>query len=221
MAKVKIATTGSKRAKKAELELDPVVFEAPVKPHLWHAEVNRQLATRRRGTHATKNRSAVSGGGAKPWRQKGTGRSRQGSTRAPQWEGGGAVFGPVPRDHATRLPRKARQAALRGALTQRMREDRLTVVEALELEAMKTRALVEALGTLSLGPSEPVLIVISQPDAKVERAARNLPWVTVLRAEGLNVYDVLRHPRLLLTREAVDAVQSRLGAPPRAEEASA
>jgi large subunit ribosomal protein L4 len=214
MAKVEVVALGKRGKKKAgAVELDPIVFEAPVKPHLWQAEVRRQLAARRRGTHGTKNRSTVSGGGAKPWRQKGTGRARQGTTRAPQWEGGGAAFGPVPRSHEHALPKKARRAALCGALTQRLRDGGLTVVDELELGEIKTKRIVEVLSHLALEPGDPLLIVIDKANPNVERSARNLPWVKVLRTEGLNVYDVLRHPRLLVTRSAVAAIHTRLGRP--------
>ncbi len=211
MPAVSVVALGKKKAGK--VELDPAIFEVPVKPHLFHAEVRRQQAARQRGTHATRNRAAVSGGGAKPWRQKGTGRARQGTTRAPQWAGGGVVFGPVPRDHGHRVPKKVRRAALCGALALRLREDALMVVEALELEEPRTRRVVEALSQLGLGAAEPVLIVTGEVEPHLERAARNLPWALVLRAEGLNVYDVLRHPRLLLTRAGLEAVQRRLGTP--------
>jgi large subunit ribosomal protein L4 len=204
---IDVVTLGN--AKAGTVELPAAVFDAPLRPHLFHAEVRRQLASRRAGTHATKNRHAVSGGGSKPWRQKGTGRARQGSIRSPQWAGGGVVFGPVPRSHEHTLPKKVRRAALRSALSQRAREGALTVVEALELEEIKTRRMAELLKGLGLG-EHGVLIVIEAPNPKVERSARNLPGVSVLRAEGLNVYDVLRHPRLLLTRAALAAVAGRL-----------
>src|SRR5262245_52583108 len=129
MATLELKKAGGKKGKAGSVELDPAVFEAAVKPHLFHAEVRRQLTRRRAGTHATKNRSMVSGGGVKPWRQKGTGRARQGTIRAPQWAGGGIVFGPVPRSHEHRLPKKVRRAALRSALSLRLREGRLCVVE--------------------------------------------------------------------------------------------
>lgn len=212
MATLDVVQIGKKARKAGTIELDPAVFEAPVKPHLFHAEVRRQLATRRRGTHASKNRSAVAGGGAKPWRQKGTGRARQGSIRSPQWAGGGAVFGPVPRSHEHGLPKKMRRAALRGALSLRLREGAVTVVEALELTEPKTRRVVELLAGLGFTPEAPLLVVIGESDPALERAARNLPWAKVLRAAGLNVYDVLQHPRLLATRSAVDAIQARLAA---------
>ncbi len=210
MANVEVRTIGKKKA--ARVELDPSVFEVPVKPHLLHAEVRRQLAARQRGTHATRNRSGVSGGGAKPWRQKGTGRARQGSTRSPQWSGGGAVFGPVPRSHAHELPKKMRRAALRGALALRLGEGALTLVEELPLEEIKTRRALEMLAELGLQGEQGVLIVTGEADSRLERSVRNLPWVGLVRAEGLNVYDVLRHPRLLMTRSALAAVQTRLGA---------
>jgi large subunit ribosomal protein L4 len=210
----------SKNAKAGSVTLDPAVFAAPVKPHLFHAEVRRQLAKRRTGSHATKNRAGVSGGGIKPWKQKGSGRARQGSIRAPQWAGGGVVFGPVPRSHEHALPKKVRRGALRGAVSLRVREGALHVVDALALPEAKTKKLVELLGGLGLGEAS-VLIVLAEKDPAVERAARNLRKVGVIRAEGLNVYDVLRHERLLLTRAALDAVTTRLADASPAEEASA
>jgi large subunit ribosomal protein L4 len=208
MANQEVVTIENKQA--GSVDLSPAVFEAPVKPHLFHAEVRRQLASRRAGTHSTKNRALVSGGGAKPWRQKGTGRARQGTTRAPQWAGGGSVFGPVPRSHAHKLTKKMRRAALRSALSMRVKEGDLTVIEALELEEIKTRRVVEILDSLGL-KGQGVLIVIAEEDARVERSARNIHGVAVLRAEGLNTYDVLRHRKLLMTRGAVEAVEARLG----------
>jgi large subunit ribosomal protein L4 len=208
MATLDVQTLGG--GKDGTIDLDPVVFEAAVRPHLFHAEVRRQLAARRAGTHATKNRSRVSGGGAKPYRQKGTGRARQGTTRAPQWAGGGAVFGPVPRSYEHKLNKKTRRAALRGALSQRVAEGAATVVDELSLEAGKTRELVARLAALGVGDRS-VLIVIPEADERVERSARNLPWASVLRVAGLNVYDVLGHSHLVMTRAAVEAVQQRLG----------
>jgi large subunit ribosomal protein L4 len=207
MAQLPIVTTAGKQA--GRLELDASVFEAPVRPHLLHAEVRRQLAARRRGTHATKNRHAVSGGGIKPWRQKGTGRARQGSIRSPQWAGGGAVFGPVPRDYEHTLPKKVRAAALRSALSQRLRDGALVVVDELGLSGFKTKRVAEILASLDLAGAS-VLIVSDGRDAFLERSARNLPRVSVVRAEGLNVYDVLRHAKVLFTQAAVGRIQERL-----------
>jgi large subunit ribosomal protein L4 len=207
MPTVEVVTSANEKA--GQIELDPAVFEAPVKPHLLHAEVRRQLARRRAGTHSSKNRSAVSGGGAKPYRQKGTGRARQGTIRAPQWAGGGVVFGPVPRGHEHKLPKKVRRAALLSGLSTRLQEGAITVVETLELEEFKTRAMAAVLEKLGLGESS-VLIVIAEPSEKVEISARNLANVHVIRAEGLNVYDLLRHSKLLLTQAAVQALGRRL-----------
>jgi len=193
-----------------QVELDPAVFEAKVLPHLFHAEVRRQLARRRAGTHSTKNRAAVSGGGIKPWKQKGTGRARQGTIRAPQWSGGGVVFGPVPRSYEHHLPKKVRRAALRGALSLRLKEGALLVAESLELAEPKTKLATALLAGLGLDGSQSVLVVIDREEPLLERAVRNLPWAMVLRAEGLNTYDVLRHKRLVLTRGAVDALHARL-----------
>lgn len=211
MATIDVLTVDNQ--KKGSVELSPAVFEARVKPDLFHAEVRRQLAARQAGTHSTRNRTAVSGGGAKPWRQKGTGRARQGTTRAPQWSGGGAVFGPVPRSHAHSLPKKVRRAALRGALSLRREEGAITVVEELELAEFKTRRVAEILDALGLG-GRGVLIVIAEADEKLEKSTRNLPGVSTLRAAGLNVYDVLRHDCLLVTRAALDAIEARLGDAP-------
>jgi len=208
MATLDVQTLGKGTA--GSVDLDPAVFEVRVRPHLFHAEVRRQLAGRRAGTHSTKNRAGVSGGGAKPYRQKGTGRARQGTTRAPQWAGGGAVFGPVPRSYEHKLPKKMRRAALRGALSQRLSEGAVTVVDDLTVENGKTRELVERLKGLGVGDRS-VLIVLAEADPAVERSSRNLPWAKAIRAAGLNVYDVLRHSHLVLTRSGLDAVQVRLG----------
>jgi large subunit ribosomal protein L4 len=203
-----ITIRGGERS--GSLDLDPSVWEAPIRPHLFHAEVRRQLAARRAGTHSTRNRSAVSGGGAKPYRQKGTGRARQGTIRAPQWAGGGAVFGPVPRSYEHQLPKKARRAALRGAISLRLREGSVVVVEEIAQDEFKTRLVREMLDRVGLGGAS-VLVVLAAPNERFEVSARNLPGVDVIRAEGLNVYDVLRHEKLLLTAEAVGALERRLG----------
>jgi large subunit ribosomal protein L4 len=207
MATVEIVTTENQKA--GSIELPPAVFEVKVKPDLFHAEVRRQLAARHAGTHSTKNRAGVSGGGAKPWRQKGTGRARQGTTRAAQWAGGGSVFGPVPRSYEHSLPKKVRRAALRGALSLRHQEGAITVVDEFAMEGFRTRRVVEVLSTLGLG-GESVLIVIADADENLEISARNLPRVATLRVAGLNVYDVLRHSKLLLTKAAVEALDLRL-----------
>ena len=208
MASLEVTTIDNKKA--GSVELSAGIFEVQVKPDLLHAEVRRQLSRRRAGTHSTKNRAAVSGGGAKPWRQKGTGRARQGTTRAPQWAGGGVVFGPVPRSYEHSLPKKVRAAALRSALSLRHGEEAITVVDSLPVEEFKTRRILEILEGLSLAEKN-VLIVIDGADEKIERSARNLPNVGVVRVEGLNVYDVLRHEKLLVTKAAVAGIEARLG----------
>jgi large subunit ribosomal protein L4 len=207
MATLDVMTTDNKKA--GSVDLAPAIFEVQVKPDLLHAEVRRQLAGRRAGTHSTKNRAAVSGGGAKPWKQKGTGRARQGTTRAPQWAGGGAVFGPVPRKHSHKLPKKVRAEALRGALSLRQSEEAITLVEALPVDDFSTKRVRELLTGLSLA-DDSVLVVIDEADEKLERSSRNLPQVSTVRAAGLNVYDVLRHDKLLVTRAGLAAIEARL-----------
>jgi large subunit ribosomal protein L4 len=207
MATLEVVTLENKKA--GSVDLNPTVFEAPVRTDLLHAEVRRQLTRRRSGTHSTKNRAAVSGGGSKPWRQKGSGRARQGTTRAAQWAGGGVVFGPVPRSYEHALPKKVRGAALRSALSHRFAEGDITVVESIEMDGFKTQRVVEILRSLSLEGAS-VLIVIEDKNEYIQRSARNLPGVTVLPAEGLNVHDVLRHRKLLIAKSALDAIESRL-----------
>ena len=207
MATIDVVNLENKKA--GSLDLSSAVFEKDVKPHLYHAEVRRQLAERRAGTHSTKNRALVSGGGAKPYRQKGTGRARQGTTRAPQFAGGGVVFGPVPRGYTHKLPKKMRRAALLSALSQLLQESTLTVVEDLQLENYNTKWIAEILASLSLSATS-TLIVIDEPNPTVEASARNLPGVSVIRSEGVNVYDLLRHKSVLMTRAAVENLQARL-----------
>ncbi len=187
--------------------LDPKIFEAPVRADLIHTVVVSQDAARRSGTHATKNRALVSGGGRKPYRQKGTGNARQGTIRAGQFEGGGAVFGPQPRSYAQRVPKKIRKAALRSALSLRNREDALQVVPSFELAEPKTRLVVDRLRELG---AEDALIVTRERDPLLERSARNLRTVRVLAVAGLNVRDVLLRKNLILVGDAVEAVVERL-----------
>ncbi|MBK7947197.1 MAG: 50S ribosomal protein L4 [Deltaproteobacteria bacterium] len=207
MAKVEVVDQQNKKA--GSVDLAPAVFETAVRPHLYHAEVRRQLNGRRAGTHSTKNRAGVSGGGIKPYKQKGTGRARQGTIRAPQYAGGGVVFGPVPRGYDHKLPKKVRRAALASALTQRAQESALTVVDRLAIDGYSTKKMRDVLKSLGL-EGRSTLVVIEQPNPTVEASARNLPGVTVIRSEGVNVYDVLRHQSLLITRPALDALQTRL-----------
>ena len=185
------------------------IFGVRSRPRLLHQTVVMQLANRRAGTAATKSKGFVRGGGKKPWRQKGTGRARAGSTRSPIWVGGGTTFGPQPRDYSYRMPRKARREALLSALSLKNREDKIVVVDKFELEEPKTKIMAKALTELNVSSA---LIVIAQSDEKIERSARNLPKVKVLRVEGLNVYDLLRYEHLILTEGALKLIEERLAA---------
>ncbi len=207
MATLDVVNLQNKKA--GSVDLSPAVFESAIRPHLYHAEVRRQLADRRAGTHSTKNRAGVSGGGIKPYKQKGTGRARQGSIRAPQYAGGGVVFGPVPRGYGHKLPKKVRRAALASALTQRVQESAVTVVDALAVDGYSTKKMREILKSLGLD-GRSTLIVIEAANPTVEASARNLPDVSVIRSEGLNVYDLLRHQSLLITRGALASLEARL-----------
>lgn len=196
------------REKVASIALDERVFGAEVKEHLFYAIVRYQLAKKRAGTHSTKGRAEISGGGKKPWKQKGTGRARQGSTRSPQWRGGGVVFGPKPRAHDFKLNKKVRAAALRSALSRRVEESALVILDDLKLAEIKTRLVTDFMSKFELGEA---LFVLTARDEVVEKSARNLQNVTVLPVEGLNVYDVLNHRNLVMTRGAIEAVSARLG----------
>lgn len=193
-----------------EIELPAAIASQPPREHLLYEVVKMQLANKRAGTAATKTRGEVRGGGKKPWRQKGTGRARAGSIRSPLWVGGATVFGPQPRSYAYRLPRSARKTALCAALALKQRQGELFVVSEIVLPEPKTKRMVAFLSRLGL--KEKILIVIPQADPTIEKAARNLPEVKVLRSEGLNVYDLLRHRSVLFTRDAILRVNERLGA---------
>jgi len=205
MPLVKVYSTAKRKV--SEMELDERVFNVEIKDHLLHDVVRMQLANMRTGTASTKNRSAVRGGGRKPYRQKGTGRARAGSRRSPLWRGGGVIFGPAPRDFGFNLPKKMRKQALRVALSARAAEGKLLVLNQFELKEIKTKSFVEILARLGM---EKALIVISQENFTLERSARNIPGVKVLRVEGLNVYDILNHENLILVKDAVEKIQERL-----------
>lgn len=190
-------------------KLNEAIFGAKTRSHLLHQAVIMQLANRRAGSAATKSKGFVRGGGKKPWRQKGTGRARAGSSRSPIWVGGGTTFGPQPRDYSYRMPRTARREALLSALSLKNRDGKLIVVDKLELDEAKTKRMARALAELKV---ESAVIVIAQPDAKIERSARNLPKVKVLRVDGLNVYDLLRYEHLILTEAALQRLEERLAA---------
>lgn len=191
-----------------QLELRDDIFGVPVKVHVLHEVVVYQLAKRRAGTVNTKGRSEVRGGGKKPWRQKGTGRARSGTSRSPIWRGGGIIHGPKPRVYEMRVPKKVRRLALKMALTQKLIDSELLVVEQFDLEQIKTKEFASMLGRFDLGKT---LVVIPEADEKVEKSARNIPNVKVLRSEGLNVYDLLNYHHLLMTRDSVGKIEEALG----------
>lgn len=191
------------------LELSPEVFGVEVRVPLLHQAVTRELANRRTGTHATKGRSAVSGGGRKPWRQKGTGRARQGSIRATQWKGGGKPFGPRPRSYAQAMPRNARREALRAALTDRVAGGQLRIVDRVELPTPKTKALAILLADLGLKP-KPALLVVTEIPRPLALAARNLQWLTVETPPRVSVYQLLRHEQVIFERDALLSMQEAL-----------
>ncbi|MHB1845794.1 MAG: 50S ribosomal protein L4 [Deltaproteobacteria bacterium] len=195
------------KQKVGTLELSDVVFAADVNEHLLWEAVKMQQISRRSGTVAVKNRGLVSGGGKKPWKQKGTGRARQGSIRASHWVGGGKAMGPKPRDYAYRPPLKVRKGALRSVLSLRAQEKQLYILDGFELTEAKTKRAAAALAKLGL---ENALVVDSKKNEGLYRAIRNLRTFDVLAPEGLNVEDVLRRPALVLTQEAARAVDARL-----------
>ncbi len=202
-----VAVVDSSNAEVGKVAL-PQAFRSPISDAVMFEEVLAQRASRRRGTASTKTRGEVSGGGKKPWRQKGTGRARAGSVRSPLWRGGGTIFGPRPRSYAYDLPRSARRAALRSALSQKARDGQLRIVEALTVENPKTKRVKTLLA--GLGVTGSALIVIAERDRNLELGARNLPNVLVLPAAGINVYDILRYETLLVTRAALDVIDARV-----------
>ena len=192
------------------IELPGEIFGEPLRRGLLADVVRMQTAGRRAGTSATKERGDVRGGGKKPWKQKGTGRARAGSTRSPIWPGGAIIFGPHPRDYSYDMPKRARRTALRSMLAQKLREERLTILDRIELPETKTKHFVAMLGALGIDDS--VLVVIDDADVKVELAGRNVPNAKVLRVAGLNVYDLLRYHHLVVTKAALDRIKERVAA---------
>jgi large subunit ribosomal protein L4 len=195
------------KKKVGELDLADAVFAGDVNEHLFYEVVKAKLASDRSGTHAVKNRSLVSGGGKKPWKQKHTGRARQGSTRASQWVGGGKAMGPKPRDYAYDVPKKVRKAALRSALALRNRDGKIVIVERWQPEAPRTAAAAKVLAALGV---KKALVVDAGANAALEKSVRNLAGSDFLAVEGLNVYDILRHDALVLTAETAKALEARL-----------
>ncbi|MCC6619124.1 MAG: 50S ribosomal protein L4 [Chloroflexi bacterium] len=195
----------SEGAESGSVELAASLFDAPINTSLIHQAVVRQMAGRRLGTSNTLTRGDVAGGGRKPWRQKGTGRARQGSRTAPHWTGGGVVFGPHPRTYEQRMPAKMRRSALRGVLSAKRADGALRVVEDIELAEIKTRAMLERLGAWRA--SGKVLLVLAERDERVERSCRNLREVRVILADSLNVVDLLEADTVVFTSKALDRAQ--------------
>jgi large subunit ribosomal protein L4 len=193
--------------RKGTVNLDDRFFGVAARPGLLHEAVVMQLANRRQGTASTKTRGEVRGGGKKPWKQKGTGRARAGSIRSPLWRGGGVIFGPRPRTYAQRFPKQKARVALYGALTAKVQEGSLKVVDDFSLTEPKTRALMDMLKGLHLEGK--TLILMDSPSMELERSARNVPFLTVRDLWHLNVYEVIRHKYLLMKRQDLEALQQK------------
>ena len=186
------------------IDLNDAVFGVEVNEHLVHMAVVSQLANKRQGTQKAKTRSEVSGGGRKPWRQKGTGHARQGSTRAPQWTGGGVVFAPTPRDYSVKMNKKERRLALKSALTSRVQENKLIVLDELKLDEVKTKAMQNVLNNLNVSKA---MVVLADNDANVVLSARNIPDVITALPNTINVYDVLKYNTVILTKASAAAIE--------------
>lgn len=186
------------------LELNDAVFGVEVNEHLVHLAVVQQLANNRQGTQKAKTRSEVSGGGKKPWRQKGTGHARQGSTRAPQWTGGGVVFAPTPRDYSFKMNKKEKRLALKSALTSRVQENKLKVLDELKLDEIKTKKMKAVLDSLKV---DQALVVLNENDQNVVMSARNLEGVKMALTSTINVYDILKYNTVVVTKAAVAAIE--------------
>lgn len=205
MAVTEVYNTDNKKV--GEVELNESLFGLEVKKHILHDVVKMQLANRRAGTACTKTRVEVRGGGAKPYRQKGTGRARAGTRNSPLWRGGGVVFGPKPRDYGYKLPRKVRKLGLRMALSARFSENNMLVLEGFDLDAIKTKEFVEVMKKLNI---ENGLIVIPENNENLEKSSRNVQGFKVIRTDGLNVYDILLHRNLILLQPCLDQLEKRL-----------
>jgi len=206
---MKVDVLNIKGEKIETTDLAPAIFEAPIRPDLMHQALVRQLANARRGTQSVKNRSEVSGGGRKPWRQKGTGRARQGSIRAPQWVGGGKAHAPKPRSYALRMPRKMRRAALRSALSVKAGSAEILVLDEFKIKQPKTREMSAIINRL-VGDAS-VLILLPERDSNVEKSARNLSRIETLLAQYLNVRDLLGFEKVILPLDSIRVIESNLG----------
>ena len=198
MAKVSVYNIEGKEVD--TIELNDAVFGVEVNEHLVHMAVVNQLANNRQGTQKAKTRSEVSGGGRKPWRQKGTGHARQGSTRSPQWTGGGVVFAPVPRDYSFKMNKKEKRAALKSALTSKVQDKKLIVVDELKFDEIKTKSFANVMKNLNVTKG---LVVLAENDANVVLSAKNIPTVQTTLTNTLNVYDVMKAGTVVLTKDAV------------------
>lgn len=202
MANVAVYNMEGKEVDK--IELNDSIFGVEINEHLVHMAVLQQLANKRQGTQKAKTRSEVRGGGRKPWRQKGTGHARQGSTRSPQWTGGGVVFAPTPRDYSFKLNKKEKRAALKSALTSRVVENKFVVVDELKLDEIKTKKFVEVLKNLNV---EKALVVLNDMDEKAIASAANIPTVKTTQTNELNVFDVLKYDTVVVTKAAVATIE--------------
>jgi len=204
----KVAVYNVKGEQIGEIELNDKVWGIKPNKHVMHQAVVMQLASQRLGTHATKTRAMVRGGGRKPWRQKGTGRARHGTIRSPIWRGGGIVFGPHPRKYGFSLPKKVRRLAMRSALSSKVQSNDILVIDSLDMDLPKTKAMVEILSNLKV--DQKALLVTAEYNENVFKSARNIPYVKQLKADKLNVYDVLNHAKLVITKDAVAKIEEVL-----------
>ncbi|WP_066189205.1 MULTISPECIES: 50S ribosomal protein L4 [Gracilibacillus] len=198
----KVALFNQSGSQVGDVEINDAVFGIEPNEHVLHDAILMQRASLRQGTHAVKNRSEVRGGGRKPWRQKGTGRARQGSIRSPQWVGGGTVFGPTPRSYSYKLPKKVRRLAIKSALSSKVQEESLVVLEGISIETPKTKEVVSILS--SLNADKKALFVTAETDEVLAKSANNLQNVKVLTVSEVNVLDLLTHDKLILTKEAAE-----------------
>jgi large subunit ribosomal protein L4 len=205
MSTVNIYNT--KNEKVGEIGLNPQIFNVEVKEHLLHDVVRMQLAGRRAGSACTKTRVEVSGGGSKPWRQKGTGRARSGSRRSPVWRGGGVVFGPKPRDYSFKLNRKVKKQALSMAMSARLQEGNLMVLDAFQMDVIKTKEFMNVMNTLQL---DNCIIITNDATDNLHKSSRNVNGYKVISVDGLNVYDILLHKKLVLVQPVIDSLEKRL-----------
>lgn len=202
MANVKVYDINGKEV--GSLELNDSVFGVEVNEHLMHMAVVSQLANKRQGTQSAKTRSEVSGGGRKPWKQKGTGHARQGSTRSPQWKGGGVVFAPKPRDYSFKMNRKEKSLAIKSALTSRVEANKIVVLDSISFDEIKTKKFAEVLNNLKVNKA---LVVLDKKDENVILSARNIPTVRTALSNTINVYDIVKYDTLVITKDAVAQIE--------------